>query len=158
MLVVLKKFNRVRICVDYRALNESMLQKVHPLPKGHALAQMAEPTVFSKFDANCGFWQIPLSESCQKLTTFITPFGRYYFKQLPFGICCAPGHFQCRMSPILAGNDGVLCHIDDVSIFGRDHDEHDTRLRAALHTIQEAGVTLNPEKCENIIKLWRFMA
>ena len=114
----------------------------------HTLAQMAGATVFSKLDANCGFWQIPLSESCQKLTTFITPFGRYYFKRLPFGICSAPEHFQRRMSAILAGNDGVLCHMDDVFIFGRDHDEHDTRLHAALHTLQEAGVTLNPEKCE----------
>ena len=110
------------------------------------LAQMAGATVFSKLDANCAFWQIPLSESCQKLTTFITPFGRYYFKWLPIGICSAPGHFQRRMSAILAGNDGMLCHMDDVFIFGQDHDEHDTRLSAALHTIQEAGV--NPEKCE----------
>ena len=149
MVVVPKKSNQVRICVDYRALNESVLREVHPLPKvDDTLAQMAGATVFSKLDANCGFWQIPLSESCQKLTTFITPFGRYYFKRLPFGICSAPEHFQRRMSAILAGNDGVLCHLDDVFIFGRDHDEHDTRLHAALHTIQEAGVTLNPEKCE----------
>ena len=42
----------------------------------------------------------------------------------------------------------MLCHMDDVFIFGRDHDEHDTHLRAALHTIQEAGVSLNPEKCK----------
>ena len=76
------------------------------------LAQMAGATVFSKLDANCGFWQIPLSESCQKLTIIITPFSRYYFKRLPFGICSAQEHFQRRMGAILAGNDGVLCHMD----------------------------------------------
>ena len=149
MVVVPKKSNQVRICVDFRALNESVLREVHPLPKvDETLAQMAGATVFSKLDANCGFWQIPLSENCQKLTTFITPFGRYYFKRLPFGICSAPEYFQRRMSAILEGHDGVLCHMDDVFIFGRDHDEHDTRLRAALQSIQEAGVTLNPDKCE----------
>ena len=109
---------------------------------------MARATVFRKLNANCGFWQIPLSESCQKLTTFITPFGHYYFKRLPFGICSAPEHFQRRMSAILAGHDWVLCHMDDVFNFGRDHGEHDTHLHTTLHTIQEAGVTLNPEKCE----------
>ena len=125
-----------------------MLREVHPLPTvDDTLAQMAGATVFSKLNANCGFWQNPLSESCQKLTTFITPFGRYYFKRLPFGICSAPEHFQRRMSAILAGHDGVLCHMDDVFIFGRDH-EHDARLHAALHTTQEAEVTLNPEICE----------
>ena len=51
------------------------------------------------------------------------------------------------MSTILKGYDGVLCHMD-VFIFGQDHDEHETRLRAALQSIQEAGVTLNPDKCE----------
>ena len=49
--------------------------------------------------------------SCQTLTTFITPFGHYYFKRLPLGICSAPEHFQCRMSAILAGHDGgTLSH------------------------------------------------
>ena len=65
MVVVPKKSNQVRICVDYCALNESVLQEVHPLPKvDDTLAQMAGATVFSKLNANCGFWQIPLSESC----------------------------------------------------------------------------------------------
>ena len=132
-----------------------MLREVHPLPKvDDTLAQMAGATVFSKLNANCGFWQIPLSESCQKFT----PFGRYYFKRLLFGICSAPEHFQQRKSAILAGNNGVLCHMDDVFIFGRDHDEHETRLRAALHTIQEAGVTLKREKCEFSRRSITFLA
>lgn len=109
---------------------------------------MAGATVFSKLDANCGFWQIPLSEDSRKLTTFITPFGRYFFNRLPFGICSAPEHFQRRMSAILAGQEGALCHMDDVFIFGKDKEEHDTRLHAALTKIKSAGVTLNPDKCE----------
>ena len=53
MVVVPKKSNQVRICVDYRALNESVLREVHPLPKvDDTLAQMAGATVFSKLDAN----------------------------------------------------------------------------------------------------------
>jgi len=116
----------------------------------HCPNRGANPLVccFSKLDTNCGFWQIPLSESCKNLTTFITPFACYYIKQLPFGICSALEHFQLRMSAIIAGNDKALCHMDDVFIFGRQHDEHDTGVYAALHMIQEAGVTLNPEKCE----------
>ena len=56
------------------------------------------------------------------------------------------------MSAILAGHDGVLCHMDDVFIFGRDHGEHDTRLHTTIHKIQEAGVTHNPEKCKFSIR------
>ena len=81
--------------MDFRPLNNNVLRKVHPLPKVDVtLAQLAGATVFSKLDANCGFWQIPLEESSQHLTTFITPFGRYCFNKLPFGISSAPEHFQ----------------------------------------------------------------
>ena len=53
--------------------------------------------MFSKIDANSGFWQIPLDKKSALLTTFITPFGRYHFNRLSFGITSAPEHFQRRM-------------------------------------------------------------
>ena len=52
------------------------------------------------------------------------------------------------MNEILAGQVGVLCHMDDVLIFGRDQSEYDSRLHSVLQQVQAAGVTLNPEKCE----------
>ena len=144
MGVVPKKSGSIRICVDFRCLNESVRRETHPLPKiDNTLAQLAGATVFSKIDANSGFWQIPLDESSRELTTFITPFGRYHFSRLPFGITSAPEHFQRQMETILTGQEGVLCHIDDVLIFGRTQQEHDARLHAALQAIQSAGVTLN---------------
>ena len=121
---------------------------VHSLPKvDEILAQQSGAKLFSKLDANMGFWQTSLTESSKPLTTFITPFGRYYFHKLPFGICSAPEHFQKRMNLILLGVNGVLCQMD-VLDFGENKQEHDARLTAALHRIQEAGVTLNKEKCE----------
>ena len=149
MVVVPKKSGQVRICVDLKPLNENVLREVHPIPKvDETLAQLAGATVFSKLDANSGFWQIPLSEESRLLTTFITPFGRYCFNKLPFGISSAPELFQRRMSAILEGLNGVLCQMDDVLIFGANREEHDSRLAAVLKRIQSAGVTLNPDKCK----------
>ena len=149
MVVVPKKSGNVRICVNLKPLNKSVLREVHPLPKvDDTLAQLAGAKIFSKLDANSGFWQIPLSESSRLLTTFITPTGRYCFNKLPFGISSAPEHFQRRMSELLVGLHGVLCQMDDILVFGRDHTEHDQRLTAVLTRIKEAGVTLNPQKCE----------
>ena len=72
---------------------------------------LAGARIFSKLDANMGLWQIPLAEESAKYTTFITPFGRYHFQRLPFGINSAPEHFQRVMAEVIDGLDGVVCHI-----------------------------------------------
>ena len=82
------------------------------------LAQLRGATVFSKLDANSGFWQIELTKESSLLTTFITPFRRYCFNRLPFGITSAPEYFQKRMSEILQGMEGVVCLIDDILVYG----------------------------------------
>ena len=87
MVVVPKTDSSVRICVDLTRLNESVRRERHPLPAvEQTLAQLAGVRVFSKLDANSGFWQIPLAKESALLTTFITPFGRFCFNRLPFGI------------------------------------------------------------------------
>lgn len=148
MVVVPKSTGKVRICTDLTELNKSVLREKHPLPSvEHTLRQLAGARVFSKLDAKSGFWQIPLSKESSLLTTFITPFGRYCYNRLCFGISSAPEHFQKRMSRTLEGLEGVLCQMDDVLIWGATQKEHDERLRKALTRLQEAGVTLN-DKCE----------
>lgn len=101
----------------------------------------------SKLDANSGFWQVPLSEQSALLTTFITPFGRFCFNRMPFGISSAPEHFQRCMSSILAGTEGVVCLVDGVLIHARTQEEHEKRLAVALQRIQAVGLTLNKDKC-----------
>lgn len=51
------------------------------------------------------------------------------------------------MSKILSALPGIICHIDGILIYGKDQDEHDTRLRTTLETIKNAGLTLNHNKC-----------
>ena len=71
MVVVPKKSGAVRICVDLNPLNESVLREIHPIPKvDETLGLLAGAKKFSKFDANSGYWQIPLSEEYCHFTTF----------------------------------------------------------------------------------------
>ena len=158
MVVVPKSEGRVRICVDLTKLNESVYRECHPLPAvEQTLAQIAGARVFSKLDANSGFWQIPLSKESSLLTTFITPYGRFCFNRLPFGITSAPEHFQRRMSVILRDLDGVVCLIDDILVHGKTQQEHDERLRAVLKRLAEVGLTLNQEKCAFSQKQVKFL-
>ena len=109
MVVVFKKSGDVRICVDFRLLNESVERETHPLPtERKPLRNWLEQLYSVNLDTNCGFWQIPLDEQSRPLTTFITSFGGFWFNKLPFGISSAPECFQRRMSSILDGEEGVL--------------------------------------------------
>ena len=147
MVVVPKRDGTVRICVNFKVLNGSVLREIFPIPKvDDTLAQLAGATIFSKTDANSGFWQIPLTGISRPLTTFITPYGRYLFNKLPFGISCAPGLFQLRMNKVLEGLEGVVCQMDDVLVFDTTQEQHDQRLIATLKRIKEAGVSLNKAK------------
>ena len=149
MVVVSKASGAVRICVDMKPLNEDVLQEVHPMPKvDTTLVQLTGATMFSKLDAYSGFWQILLAKESRLLTTFITPYGRFCFNKLLFGISSVPEVFQCQMNDILSGLPGVLCHIDDILMFGTTTAEHDSRLCAVLEQIKAAGITLNVEKCQ----------
>ena len=148
MFVVPKTSGDVCICVDFLPLNESVLQEVHPLPTVEETLGQLSATVFSELDSNSGFWQIPLHETSRPLTTFVTPFDRFWFNKLPFGISSAPECFQRLMNHILAGEDGILCHMDDILIFGKNQEQHDTRLHSTLKKIKTEGVTLNKNKCE----------
>ena len=114
-----------------------MSLEVHPLPKVETtLLQHSGATVFSKNDTNRGFWQILLDSASRLLTTFITLFCRFCCNKFPFGITSAPEHFQRRMNNILGGLPGVVCHIDDILIFGKDQQEHDEQLKTMLQAIQ----------------------
>ncbi|UYV78016.1 hypothetical protein LAZ67_15003200 [Cordylochernes scorpioides] len=112
------------------------------------LDQMVEKGVIEK---------IPPSEESSSLTTFLTPFGRYRFKRLPFGISSAPEVFQRKMSNLLESQSGVNCHMDDIVIWGATREEHDERLRCVLRKLQDSGLTLNKEKCIFSVKEIKFL-
>ena len=157
MVVVLKPDGNVRICVDLTKLNENVLRETYPPPKiDNLLSQISESKIFSKLDCNSGYWREKLDEQSRLLSTFITPFGRFCFNRMPFGIKTAPEHYQKKMNEILEGLNGQVCIIDDILIHGKTQKEHDTSLRAVLKKRDESGATLNPEKCVFLKKEVKF--
>lgn len=155
---VLKPSGEVRICVDLTQLNKNVKRERFVLPTvDETIALLSGAAVFSKLDANSGFHQVRLAKECQQLTTFITPYGRYCFERLPFGITSAPEYFQKRMNEILDGMPGVVNMMDDVLVFGSNQQEHDERLHRTLERLHKAGITLNKEKCQFSVKELSFL-
>ena len=93
---------------------------------------MPNAKVFSVLDASSGFWQIELDPESTKLCTFNTPFGRYMFKCLPFGLTCSQDIFQRIMSEMMEDIEGVEGVGDDILIWGENDDQHDSRLAKVL--------------------------
>ena len=136
MVVVSKNNSSVRICVDMTKLNENVKRERHLLPSvEQTFGQLGGAQVFTKLDANSGFWQIPLDSKSSVLTTFITPFGRFCFNRLPFGITSAPEHFQRHMSTILSGLGRVVCQADDILKYGKSQEEHNQNLWNVLQKL-----------------------
>ena len=147
MVPVVKKNGKIRICVDLKRLNEAVKKENFMLPNLDDVSpKLAGAKYFSKLDASSGFYQVPLHEDSWKLTTFITPLGRFCFKRVPFGITSAPEIFQREMSTLLHGLEGTEVIMDDILIYGKTREEHNTRLKKTLDRILESGLKLN--KCE----------
>lgn len=115
---VLKPTGKVRICVGLTRLNENVKREKFVLPTVDSiLHKLAGSSVNSTLDAASGSWQIALDEESSKLTTFITPRGRFCFERLPFGITSAPEISQRKMQELLQDHEGVVVYMDDILVW-----------------------------------------
>jgi hypothetical protein len=148
MVVADKPDGRVRICLDPRLLNKYLRREEFQLPDFEAMAaELSEAKVYSTIDLLSGFWQFGLDKASAELLTFATPFGRYQYNRLPFGLSCAPEMFHKRVVECLSGIPGVIVYIDDILIWGRTKEEHDARLAQVLEKLKDKEFSLNPKKC-----------
>lgn len=147
-----KDSNSIRICIDPRDLNMAIQRPHHPMRTVEEVAtQMSNSVVFSVLDAKSSFWQISLDHKSSLLTTFSTPFGRYRFLRMPFGINSASEVFQRSMEQIFAGYPCAVI-VDDILVGGRTIQEHDDNLEKVLARARQVNLRLNPQKCKFRLK------
>ena len=113
------------------------------------------PTYFSVLDTSSGYWQISLVQESAKLCTFNSPFGRYMFKRLPFGLSSAQDIFQKVMTEMFEDIDGVEVMVDSVEVmvndflvWGMNEVEHDSILIKVLDRAHLRNLKLNKNKCQ----------
>ena len=148
-MVAVVKPNKRRICIDPQDLNQAVRREHFPMTTiEEVVADLPQAKVFSVLDATSGYWQVKLDEASSKLCIFNTPFGRYRFTRLPFGIKSAPEVFQNHMSELFADVEGVKVIVDDLLVWGKDDEEHDTRLEQVLRRAREVNLKFNAKKCK----------
>ncbi|XP_077561943.1 uncharacterized protein LOC144178178 isoform X2 [Haemaphysalis longicornis] len=157
-MVAVVKGDKVRICLDPTELNKVMLCEHYPMPVLEEVAQrLSGAKCFSTLDAASGLWQIKLSDSSSKFCTMSTPYGRYRFLRMPFGIASAPEIFQAAMHRLLEGLSGVAVVMDDILVWGTTKEEHDNNLTGVLARCREHNLRLNSQKCAFLQEQVRYL-
>lgn len=148
VLVEKPKTGRLRICLDPKALNQNIRRPHYPMPTlDDVTSRLSGAKFFSILDITHAYWNVKLDEDSSYLTTFNTPFGRYRFLRLPFGIASSQDIFQKKVNETFEDLQGVAAIVDDILVFGRTRQEHDERLRNVLERARNKGVRFNPNKC-----------
>lgn len=148
-MVVVDSPKKLRICIDPRPLNEAIRRPHYPIPTTERLfTNLQGCTVFSLLDAKNGFWQLPLDNESSYLTTFTTPWGRYRFLVLPFGLNNAPEEFQRAMEEIFENEPQIQPYFDDIALSSKNNQEHCILLKKALTIARKANLTFNPSKAQ----------
>lgn len=150
ILFVKKKDGSLRLCVDYRKLNDITVKDAFPLPNiDELLDSVGGARYFSTLDAASGYWQIPLAADSIAKSGFTTKWGTYTWQAMPFGLCSAPQTFQRAVTNILSPYIGDFVHvfIDDIIVCSKDLDEHAVHLAKVMEACQSANLRLKRSKC-----------
>lgn len=151
IVVVRKKNNSVRLCIDFRKLNSQTIKDAYALPNlEEAFSVLTGSKWFSVLDLKSGYYQIEMEESDKQKTAFVCPLGFWEFNRMPQGITNAPSTFQRLMERCMGdlNRKEVLVFIDDLIVFSSTLEEHETRLKQVLKRLREFGLKLSPEKCK----------
>ena len=143
-----KSSGQLRICLDQKDLNKVIKSCHHRTPTLEEIThELSGAKHFSKLDAKNGYWSVELDEESQLLTTFNSPFGRFCFQRMPFGLVMSQDVFQQKMDQILEQCPGTIGIADDVAVFCRTDEEHDQSLHNLMQVAAKSGLVFNSKKC-----------
>ena len=150
VVLIPKPDNTLRFCVDYRRLNEATVPDAFPMPRiDDLIDRVGKAKFLTKIDLSKGYWQVPLDEEAIPVSAFVTPFGHFQWKYMPFGLRNAPATFQRLVQKVLLGLDEfTAAYLDDIIIFRNSWQEHIAHIREVLERISQAGLTIKASKCE----------
>ncbi len=152
---------KLRMCVDYRALNRITVKNKYPLPRiDDIFDRLSSSTVFSSIDLYSGYWQVRMSDDDAPKTAFTTHLGLFEFLVLPFGLCNAPSTFQTLMNTVLQkeiAEGFVVVYIDDILVHSTSPEQHLVHLKRVFDTLTKNQLYCQAAKCEFNMKELKFL-
>ena len=151
ILFVKKQDGSLRLCVDYRGLNEGTIKNRYPLPLlQKTLMRLSKARWFTKLDVRNAYNLLRIAEGEEGKTAFRTRYGLYESLVMPFGLTNAPASFQNFINDALQPflDRFATAYLDDILIYSDTLEEHKVHVRQVLEQLQRYGLHLKPEKCE----------
>ena len=146
-----KKDGSLRLCVDYRKLNDITIKNRYPLPNiGELQDRLGKAKIFTKLDLRGAYNLIRMKEGEEWKTAFRTRYGHYEYLVMPFGLTNAPATCQALINNVVRAHldRSAIAYLDDILIYSESTEEHVSHVQEVLGCLSQAGLLLKPEKCE----------
>ena len=147
-----KSDDSLRLCVNYRGLNNLTIKNRYPLPLiGESLDRLGRARRFTQLDLTSAYHRMRIREGDEWKTAFRTRYGHFEYQVMPFGLTNAPASFQGYINKILAEklNIFVIVCLDDILIYTEDDgDSHVAAVRWVLEQLRKFSLYANLKKCQ----------
>ena len=158
IIVVPKGDGGNHLVIDYRGLNKVTRKFTWPMPKVEDIfSKLNEATYFTMLDLQAGYHHIPLDKPSIPKMTFNSPFGKYKYVKVPFGLAQAPAYFQELMTGILKDFSFVIAYLDDIIIFSKTPQEHISHIRKVFERLRSAKLSMKMSKCNFFLKEIQYL-
>ena len=152
---------RRRLCVDFRKINQLAPKIINgrggtkgtislePLPRIDEIFPLIRGAkIFSTLDLRSGYYHIELTDDAKEKTAFVTPFGKYQFTRVPFGLAQAPAYFQKLIKQVVKGLSFAIAYLDDIIIFSDNEEQHLEHLEIIFERLRRFNLKLKFSKCD----------
>ena len=158
-IIVVPKGDRGKcLVIDYRVLNKVTRKFTWPMPKVEDIfSKLNGATYFTTLDLHAGYHHIPLDKSSIPKTAFNSPFRKYEYVKVPFGLAQTPAYFQELMTDILKDFSFAIAYVDDIIIFSKTPQEHLSHICMVFEKLKSANLSMKKSKCSFFSKEIQYL-
>jgi hypothetical protein len=160
ILFARKKDGSLRLCVDYRKLNDMTVKNVYPLPLiDEMLDRIGTGRIFTSLDAKDAYYLVRIKKGDEWKTAFRTKYGLYEYLIMPFGLSNAPSTFQAHVNREFSDMIDIFLQIymDDFLIYSEDYETHVQHVRKVLQRVIDSNMKINLKKCKFHTEVVQFL-
>ena len=146
------------LVIDYKALNKVTRKFTWPMPKVEDIfSKLNRATYFITLDIRAGYHHIPLDKLSIPRTAFNSPFRKFEYVKVPFGLAQAPAYFEELMTGILKDFPFTIAYLDDITIFSKTPQEHLSLIRMVFEKLKSVNLSMKKSKCSFFSKEIQYL-